>query len=155
MRRQKPKDPKETHLLEHQALNRQPEKVTDPLFASDEFFDPRDLVQVKYEMLRQAQVEGEPVSHCAKSFGFSRPAFYAAQAALERDGIPGLVPRKRGPRSRHKLKDEVLDFAERVLTEDSALSPTQLATRIEERFDIKVHPRSVQRALRRREKKRQ
>ena len=33
-----------------------------PLFASHDFFDPRDLVQVKYEMLRLVSVEKQPVS---------------------------------------------------------------------------------------------
>src|SRR5262245_28763762 len=155
MGRRKPKDPKEEHLLEHGALNPRPEDVTDPLFVSGEFFDPRDIVQVKYEMVRKAQVEGEPVNRCAASFGFSRPSFYAAKTAFAHDGLPGLVPKKRGPRGRHKLSEEVLAFASTSLKEDATLSPEQVATKIEKRFGIKVHPRSVQRALGRREKKRQ
>jgi hypothetical protein len=44
-------------------LNPSPERVTDELF--QEFFDPRDLVQVKYEMLRRVQTEGQPVGRSA------------------------------------------------------------------------------------------
>ena len=44
-------------LLEEGTLNPAPEKVQDPKFHENEFFDPRDIVQVKYEMLRRVSVE--------------------------------------------------------------------------------------------------
>src|SRR5208283_4501845 len=44
-------------LAEDGTLNPAPEKVRDPKFQEDGFFDPRDIVQVKYEMLRRASVE--------------------------------------------------------------------------------------------------
>jgi hypothetical protein len=72
-------------------LNPNPEKVSDPLFATSAFFDARDLVQVKYEMVRRVRVDGEPVSHSAAAFGFSRPTLYQARA-IERGGLAALVP---------------------------------------------------------------
>ena len=44
-------------LLEEGTLNPNPGKVHDPKFQENEFFDPRDLVQVKYEMLRRVSIE--------------------------------------------------------------------------------------------------
>ena len=41
------KDSKLEALREQGTLNPRPREVTDPLFAKDSFFDPRDLVQVK------------------------------------------------------------------------------------------------------------
>jgi hypothetical protein len=35
---------------------------------------PRDLVQVKYEMLRRVRVDGHSVSQSATGFGLSRPS---------------------------------------------------------------------------------
>ena len=67
---------------------------------SSEFLDARDLVQVKYEMVRRARVDGEPVSRAAEAFGFSRPSFYAAQAALDQGGLAALVPARPGPGAR-------------------------------------------------------
>ena len=68
---------KETSLRRHHALNPRPEGVSDPAFRSaDPFFDPRDLVQVKYEMLRRAREDGSTISESAAAFGFSRPSFY-------------------------------------------------------------------------------
>jgi hypothetical protein len=42
-----PLDAKGESLRRQGVLNPRPQKVTDPLFRRSEFFDPRDLVQVK------------------------------------------------------------------------------------------------------------
>ena len=55
-------DPKVRALREARSLNPRPEAVRDEQFSSSEFLDARDLVQVKYEMVRRARVDGEPVS---------------------------------------------------------------------------------------------
>jgi hypothetical protein len=85
-------DPKVEALRETRTLNPRPEAVRDDGFSSSEFFDARDLVQVKYEMVRRVQVDGAAAAHAAAAFGFSRPSYYEAAAALARDGLPGLVP---------------------------------------------------------------
>src|SRR5262249_3328837 len=78
------------------------EAVTDAAFtAGSPFFDPRDSVQVKYEMLRRVHVEGWSVSRAAATFGFSRSSFYAVRAARERAGLLGLLPGRPGPRGGH------------------------------------------------------
>jgi hypothetical protein len=46
----KAEDPKLAALRETRCLNPRPESVTDERFASCDFFDPRDLVQVKRVM---------------------------------------------------------------------------------------------------------
>ncbi len=50
------KDEKQRVLRQHATLNPRPDGVTHPLFRDSEFFDPRDLLQVKYEMLRLVSV---------------------------------------------------------------------------------------------------
>lgn len=97
-------------LRQQGTLDPHPEAVTDELFQDNEFFDPRDLVQLKYEMLRRVEVEQDSVSRTAAAFGFSRPSFYQAQSAFEQAGIAGLIPQKRGPRRAHKLIAEVMEF---------------------------------------------
>lgn len=146
-------DPKAAALRQADTLNPRPNRVVDPLFTSSDFFDPRDLVQVKYEMVRRVQVEHEPVSRSATSFGLSRPSFYQAQTALARGGLSALLPKKRGPRRSHKLDADVVSFLRQELSKDPSLKPAQLAGRIQEGFGRKVHPRSVERALARPGKK--
>jgi len=141
-------------LREHGSLNAHPDRVQDPLFAAGDFFDARDLVQVKYEMVRRVRVDRQPVSRSAAAFGLSRPTLYQAQAALAHGGLAALVPKKPGPRRAHKLSPEVMDFLHRERAEDPSLRAPELARRVRARFGRTVHPRSVERALARREKKR-
>ena len=150
MGRRRPEDPKVSALREVRALNPRPEAVTDEAFLAEEFLDARDLVQVKYEMVRRVRAEGQPVSAAAAAFGFSRPSWYAAAEALDREGLPGLLAQRPGPRRAHKLTGEVIDFIEQALDEDPSLRAAGLAAVVADRFGITVHPRSVQRALARR-----
>jgi len=154
MAKTRPRNPKIDALRQQGSLNAHPDRVRDPLFATVDFFDARDLVQVKYEMVRRVRVDGHPVSRSAAAFGFSRPSLYQAQAALVRGGLAALVPKKPGPRRAHKLSNEVVDFLQRARAAEPSLRPPELARRVRERFGRTVHPRSVERALARREKKR-
>ena len=146
-------DSKLRTLQQQGTLNRRPKAVRDELFRKDEFFDPRDLVQVKYEMLRRVRAEGKSVTDAAANFGFSRPSYYQAQSAFEQDGLAGLVPRKRGPKQAHKLTEEVLTFIGEVRQKEPSIRLPDLVNRIQERFGTKVHPRSIERGLLRHQKK--
>jgi transposase len=148
------RDRKTEELAKTRTLNPHPEAVLDAQFASSEFFDAADLVQVKYEMVRRVEVEGSSVSAAAGSFGFSRQSYYTAAAALASGGLPALVPAKPGPQRAHKLTERVLDHLEVLLAADPTLRSRQLAQAVADRFGISVHPRSVERALARRESSR-
>jgi len=145
-----PADPKVDALRESRCLNPHPEQVTDEAFLAEKFFDARDAVQVKYEMVRRVSVDGAPVSATAAAFGYSRPSYYQAAAALAASGLDGLVPAKPGPRSGHKLTEQILTWAEQQLAGDPALKPAGLAGPIAGEFGVRVHPRSIERALARR-----
>lgn len=147
------RDAKADALRAQGALHPHPDEVRDPLFASHEFFDARDLVQVKYEMLRRVDVEGQPVARTADAFGFSRPTFYQTQAAFHAQGIAGLVPKKRGPHGAHKVTDAVMAFVAAQRAADPALTVRTVLARIHDRFGLDVHRRSLERALQRQEKK--
>jgi transposase len=153
MPKRRPIDAKLEALREHDSLNPRPQAVRDPLFHEHEFFDARDLVQVKYEMLRRASVDGKTVRQAATDFGCSRPSFYQARNAFTQAGLPGLVPRKRGPRKAHKLSDEILDFLLQAKTEQPTLNAPALAELIEQKFGVTLHPRTIERGIERRGKK--
>lgn len=140
-------------LREHGSLNARPEKVSDNMFLSHDFFDPFDLVQVKYEMLRRVHTEGQSITNTAAGFGFSRQSFYQAQMAWTQSGLSGLLPRRRGPRRAHKLSEAVLEFIERTKGEDPSLRTRDLAERVKERFGFSLHPRSIERGLAQQQKK--
>lgn len=145
-------DQKEQHLREHSAFYANADAVLDPLFFDDEFFDPRDLVLVKYEMLRRVQVDGIAVGEAAKRFGFSRAGFYKILSAFERRGLVGLIPARPGPRQAHKLTHEILAFLDEKLAERGPLPATELAVLVLKEREVCIHPRSIERALARRKK---
>lgn len=150
----RPSDPKSAALRAAGALHPHPEAVHDEAFAHHEFFDRRDRVQVKYEMLRRHRLEGRPVTEVATAFGVSRQAFYQAETALRSGGIPGLLPRRRGPRRAHKCSDEVLDFVEQWRAAPASEREANVVEAVRRRFKVSLHPRSITRALARRKKKR-
>ena len=144
-------DEKLKALRQSHTLHPHPDQVRDPLFTSGSpFFDPRDLVQVKYELLRRVRVDGDSVSHATSLFALSRPTFYAALAAWERSGLLGLVPEPTGPRQAHKLTEEIIVLLRPLA---NTMSSTQLAKWLRDERHLIVHPRSIERALARQAKK--
>jgi transposase len=141
------RDPKAAALIEDGTLNASPEKVSDPKFHENEFFDPRDIVQVKYEMLRRVSVENVSVTDATEEYGVSRPTYYQAKASFDQSGVAGLVPKKRGPRGPHKLQGDILTFVEKQHVAGEPVRARELAKTIREEFSIEVHPRTIERAL--------
>lgn len=141
------KDPKAAALLADGTLNSSPEKVADPKFRQSEFFDPRDIVQVKYEMLRRVLVEKASVADAADQYGVSRPTYYQAKANFDRAGVSGLVPKKRGPHGPHKLHGPILALVEERHLPGEPIRARELAEMIREQFSVEIHPRTIERAL--------
>ena len=147
-------DPKLTALKESGTANPHAQDVHDPAFTSSDFFDPRDLVQVRYEMLRRVRTEGQSIAEATTRFGVSRPTFYKAQTDFDQGGLTGLLPTKRGPRGPHKITAEVLRFIEDLRAQDVSTDSQTLTEEIAKRFGLPVHRRTVERALARSKKKR-
>lgn len=149
MRSQHDRKPSKADVLrEEGTLNPAPENVRDPRFRESEFFDPRDAVQVKYEMLRRVGVENASVTDVAREYGVSRPTYYQAKANLAEAGIAGLVPKKPGPRGPHKIQGEILTFLKKRLVPGEPLRARALAALIGQEFGVGVHPRTIERAVR-------
>ena len=141
------KHPKVRALLEEGTLNPAPEKVHDAKFRDSEFFDPHDVVQVKYEMLRRVSVENASVTNATEEYGVSRPTYYQTKASFDESGIAGLVPKKRGPRGPHKLQGEILAFIHEQLVAGEPIRARELAKLIRQKFGLDVHPRTIERAV--------
>lgn len=142
-----PNDAKAHALRAARALNPHATAVTDAAFVGHPFFDPRDLVQVKYEMVRRVEAEGQSVTHTVAAFGFSRPAFYSAQAALARGGLPALVRQRPGPRRRHKLRPEIVNALRQARDDEPMIVSSELAERVASEFGVRVHRRTIERVL--------
>jgi transposase len=146
--------PKRQALHESGTINTHAEVVHDDAFVGSDFFDPHDLVQVRYEMLRRVSAEGLSITDAVARFGVTRPTFYKAQADFARAGLVGLLPVKRGPHGPHKITDDVMRFIEKSCQDESQLDGPTLVERIQQHFGLAVHRRTVERALARSKKKR-
>ncbi len=143
----KPPDLKTSILKQQGTLNPHPEKVNEPLFTQDDFFDPLDLLQVKYEMLRKVLIDKKSVTDASKSFGFSRLSFYKIRSAFEQQGLAVLFNKKRVPQGPYKLTDEVIQFIKQIYTIQPPPSVIKIKQQIETHFNFSIHKRTLERAL--------
>jgi transposase len=144
-----PPNPKKIQALRScGALNPHPEEVRNPLFTENDFFDPHDLVQLKYETIRAVEVDGRPIAHAALDSGLSRPTIYEARENFRQEGIEGLLPEKRGPKKPRKLTPQVRDYLEQLVASNPDLKAAVLVQRVRRRFGILLHPRTVEKAVR-------
>lgn len=140
-------DAKLAALQAYGAVHPHPEAITDPLFATCDFLDRHDLVQVRYEMARRVRIDRLPASHVATTFGVSRPTVYQTLATVHAAALPGLLPRRRGPQHGHKLRPEIVAFILEARAVDGGMSAPRLAQRVRERFGVTVHRRSIERVV--------
>lgn len=147
MAKLKQPDQKTLELKRTGTLNSRPDSVSDTLFKENSFFDPKDFLQVRYEMLRRHRVEGVSIVDVAAKFGVSRPTVYQAQAAFQEAGLIGLLPKQRGPKQGHKLSPEVIEYVRTLRAAEPDLTTVVCVQAILEKFGVTVHRRSLERAL--------
>ena len=149
-----PDDNAKRHALQGSGTcNPRSAQVRHSLFVSSDFFDPQDLVQLKYETLRALEQDGYSIARAAGEFGLSRPTIYQAQTHFQKTGLQGLLPRQRGPKHPHKLTEDVFDRLQDLRAKEPGLSAEQLARRLRQQFKIKLHRRTIEKALKTRAKR--
>ena len=83
-------DQKVKNLEASGTLNRRPERIRSQRFRAGGFFDPRDLLQVRYEMVRSAG--DEPLAEVAAEFGVSVPTCVRIRRSFREGGLQALAP---------------------------------------------------------------
>jgi transposase len=122
--------------------------LAEPFGTHPGFFASFDKVQVKYEMLRAHALEGRTATAAARAHGYSRAGFYLAAAAFGRSGMVGLLDERPGRRGPLKLSPEVLAFLEARRRERPGVSGAELAGELEAALGVRLHRRTVEKALR-------
>jgi transposase len=138
---------KESYLQDHGVLNPHPENVQDELFLANEFFDPRDLLQVRYEMIRRHQIDKLSVLDTSKQFGVSRVTFYQIAGLYDSLGLIGLVPQKPGPKSPTKCTEEIIEFVRQQRSQQPDITWEILIQEVYEEFGVSLHHRTIERKL--------
>ena len=140
--------PEKTEILKgNGTYNKDSGAVTAAEFQTGVFFDPNDIVQVKYEMLRSVARSEMTVSQAADRYGFSRQGFYINKAAFDAGGIAALIPKKTGPKNPHKLTDEGKRFIDAYIAAHPDANSRKVNEAMAEATGISVHDRTVGRYL--------
>lgn len=144
-----PEDPrsKRQALQATGTFNPRAGQVRHVLFQHPEFFDPEDLLQLKYETLRALEQDGYSIAQAAGEFGLARPTIYQARSQFQAGGLEGLLPQKRGPKQPHKLTAQVRQFLQAERQADPQLGGPELARRVRRRFGLTLHRRTIEKAL--------
>jgi transposase len=133
-------------LIENGSFNRNADTVSNHMFKSNPYFDPQDLVQVKYEMLRAVKSDGLNVADASRQFGFSRTAYYKIEKRFHNAGVEGLCAQKTGPKAPAKITHEIVGLADNLRVEHPGITNDEVIKEIEAQTGVTIHKRSLQRA---------
>jgi transposase len=127
------------------SYNRHASAVVAPLFSDNTHFDPYDLVQVKYEMLRAVTRNEMTVTEASQQFGFSRAAYYKVEKGFAAAGVTGLYLQKTGPKAAVKATEEILRFADELKDRNPGITNDRIVEEIQNQKGVTLHKRSLQR----------
>jgi transposase len=128
-------------------LNPKPERVRHSLFQANDFFDPLDLPQVRYEMLRMARVDHAPVSEACKQFGFSREYFYRLERDFLLRGYVSLLGSFRGRRPLIALNQEIVNFIIHRKMTTPNLTGEDIHKELKTTYQVECSRRTVERII--------
>ena len=140
-------DAKRAFLAGEGLLHARPERVRDPLFRTVDFFDPHDLAQVRYEMLRAARVDEVAVTEACRLFGFSREYFYQLERDFMARGYVALIGAPRGRRPLIGLNQEIVNFLLQRKMTDPELTGEDLRQQLLATYNVDCSRRTVERVL--------
>jgi len=132
-------------LQSNGTYNKNYEKVKDSRFIGNDFYDPMDIVQVKYEMIKDVVNYGKSVTDAADGFGFSRTAYYNIKDAFDKRGVSGLIPEKPGPKKPRKLTPEYQKQIDDYIAKKPGASSAELASVINENNGVNISKRTIER----------
>ena len=119
-------------LAQVRTLHPAPDRVHAALFLQHPaFFDARDELQVKYEMLRAHFLDGRPVTTVCAAFGYSRQTFYLLRDRLAHGGLAGLRDARPGPVGPRTCTPAVVAFLHAQRADEPTLSIPTLVDRLE------------------------
>ena len=123
------------------------DKVTEPRFLDSDLFDPKDLLQVRYEMVRSIKEGVITLDEVPSKYGVSAMTAKRCVSSLEKGGIIALVPERKGPKGPSSLDDESLRFIDSYIAEHPKASGRKVHDALEAEKHVGVSKRTVERYL--------
>ena len=138
---------KEDRLKASNTFNPDYDKISDPKFSIDSIMDPRDLLQVRYELVRSVEYDNTPITHAAEEYGVSERTARRYIQSMKAGGLSALIPGKSGPSGPSVLKQEVCDFIDAYVASHPRASGKKVCDAIAQSMNISVGQRTVERYL--------
>lgn len=135
---------KHEEMRKNGSYNYRAKAVSAEIFKKSSFFDPHDIMQVKYEMLRIVEKDCCDVSLASKMFGFSRVGFYQIKKEFDKHGIAGLIPKKRGPKGSRKINESDVEYAKNLL---DTHTKAEILILLKEERGVDISKRTLERKL--------
>lgn len=128
-------------------INPKPDRVKHQLFQLNNFFDPNDLPQVRYELIRSARVENYSVSQACRIFGFSREYFYKFERSFMERGFVAMLGSHKGRRPLLALNNEIVNLIIYRKLDNPNLSGEDLRKEILNLYKVDCSRRTVERVI--------
>lgn len=138
---------KEDTLKRNGTYNRHHDSVKAEDFRHSVFFDPKDLAQVKYEMLRSVAKGESSILEASSRYGFSRQSYYSIKDSVDKEGLSALIPKKTGPRHSYKLTEKGQSFIDRYVADHPDARSNEVNAALQKETGISVHNRTVDRYM--------
>lgn len=143
-----PKNQQKRLFLEKEGfLNPKPDRIVHPLFKTLSFFDPLDLPQVRYELLRCARGGECSVLAACEEFGFSREYFYKLDRTFMERGYVALLGSQVGRRPLIALNQEIVSYVVMEKMKRPKASGDELRKEIEKLYKVECSTRTVERVI--------
>jgi len=143
-RRQFKLSKKET-LVSNGTYNKNYMKVKNKKFIEESFYDPMDIIQVKYEMLKDALYGNRSIMEIANEFGFSRASFYKIKNEFDKKGISAFIHDKVGPKEPYKLKDNFKEYIDKYIQNNPGVSSNEIAINLNKDKEVNISKRTIER----------
>jgi len=132
-------------LIKNGTFNKNHEKVKREGFIEGGFYDPMDIVQVRYEMIKDVDNSGKTIEQISSEYGYSRASYYHIKDNFDKGGMTALIPEKTGPKEARKLTSDLQDYIKEYTQRDPKASSSKIAEEIESVKGVTVSKRTVER----------
>ena len=138
---------KESRLKESNTYNPKSDMITASIFANNQLMDPKDLLQVRYELVRAIKCESKPIREICSEYGVSVSTARRYAEDLKKGGLIALVPEQKGPSGPTKLTKEASDFIDAYRKKNPESSGGKIHSALESKLHTGVSKRTVERYL--------
>jgi transposase len=136
---------KKDKLRKNGTFNKNHGRVRKDKFQEGGFYDPMDIVQVRYEMVKESYDGDSAVGQVADDYGISRSAFYGIRKKFEEGGLAALIPERTGPKTARKFTGDLQEYVTGRMAEDPKASLSMIVADMERETGVRVSRRTVER----------